>query len=266
MSKKENAVVIEPTPEQVASWIIFTLRDVIANSAVRHKIITTQLGRMDGVSFGKDFNTPEEWATYEADLTKLLSRSDIILFTSSNFPDAKTAETHFQTFLVNPSKKTLLMIDPARKPSGASGIYSAAAAEKRIQPFFEAQGYTVNWILTDNTCQSSKFDVFCQTWSLYLLIEAFKNTLSNTPVPKLPIPRNQVSRYTLILEFFKQCVAIPEVCDAFKREWAAFTAAPDKAIYDGLTTAAQKKARKAAYAAIDPCVFLLAMTPDLMNP
>jgi hypothetical protein len=266
MSKKNTAVVIEPTPEQVSSWILFTLRDTIATSAVRHIILKKFLTSIEGVSFGKDFNTPKEWATYEADLTKVLGESGIVLFTASNFPDDTTGETHFQTYLVNPSKKTLLMIDPARKPSGASGIYAAAASEKRIKPFFEKNEYSVDWILTESTCQSSSQDIFCQTWSLYLLIETFNTLLGDEPRPKLPIPRNQMGRYALLLDFFKKCVAIPEVCDAFKKEWAAFTANPNNVIYYDLKTAAQKKARKAAYAAIDPCAFLLAMTPDLMKP
>ncbi len=266
MSKKNTTIVIEPTPEQVSSWILFTLRDTIANSAVRHTILRKLLSSIKGVTFGKDFNTPEEWETYEADLTPILEQPGIILFTASNYPDAKTDETHFQTYLVNPSKKTLLMIDPARKPSGKTGIYPAAASEKRIKPFFEKNGYSIDWILTDNTCQSSSKDIFCQSWSLYLLIESFNTLLGEEARSKLPIPRNQLERYALLLDFFKKCVTIPEVCAAFKKDWTEFTAHPNDVIYYDLTTAAQKRARKAAYAAIDPCAFLLAMTPELMNP
>ncbi len=265
-----DKVDMEIPPNVVASWVLIHLRETMGVSMVRHAILRSGIGSMKGVTFGKDLLTPEDWATYEKTLTETLSASGIVLFTASNLPDATTGETHFQTFLVNPTAKYVLMIDPARKPTGAEGIYAAYASTENIKPFYEKQGFRVEWVLTKTPCQIKEEDVFCQSWSLYLLIETLKNEQKskNNRVNIIPIPRTQKEKYTVLLEFFKQCLQIPQVCAQLQREWTEFTTKKsswDEALFQGVKTAKNKTEIKKVYAGINPCDFIQKMTVDLMQ-
>lgn len=254
----------------VASWVLIHLRETMGSSFVRHAILRKALGSLEGVTFGKDLLTPVNWNSADKVLTQTLTNTGIVLFTASNLPDATTGETHFQTFLVNPSAKYVLMIDPARKPTGAEGIYSAFASTESIRPFYESKGFRVDWVLTTFPCQTKEEDVFCQSWSLYLLIETFKNQLKpeKNRVNKLPIPRSQKEKYAVLLEFFKECIQIQEVCSQLQKEWTAFTkktSAWDESLFEGLKTVKEKKELKSYYASIDPCDFIQKMTVELMQ-
>jgi hypothetical protein len=112
----------------------------------------------------------------------------VILFTCNNtfgvssrqMEIAEPIETHYQTFIVDTANKILIMIDPSRK-HGGSGIYDPFAAwyvgtyiSSRIECFSF-------WLNLQNPCQIYNNDVFCQTWSLYLLIEAMKANVLSDP-------------------------------------------------------------------------------------
>ena len=77
------------------SWVLYTLREVLGNEAIRNTILETELKRIPGLIFGHTFSEEyknAELIEYLTAITKLKNKR--VLFTASNLPDLKTGETH----------------------------------------------------------------------------------------------------------------------------------------------------------------------------
>ena len=105
----------------------------------------------------------------------------IILFTLSNKPkntmDPDMRETHFQSFIMVNSIRTIFAFDPAMSTNIPVGIYYPGAIIQ-IETLFNNMsnlGYTIVRPNIQYACQIDKSDVFCQTWSLYLQYEFMNN-------------------------------------------------------------------------------------------
>jgi hypothetical protein len=91
--------------------------------------------------------------------------------------------TLFLIFYVDNINKQVFAIDPARK-NGKDGIYTPFVSNDLLKPLFERHGYTFTFIEMTNPAQSSIRDVFCQSWSLYILLEILKNGVHKVKIPK----------------------------------------------------------------------------------
>jgi hypothetical protein len=232
------------------SWVLYSLREVLGYEHIRTTILKNELvyakspSLIYGPTFAQEYN-PENLKSYLGSILKVKNKR--VLFTASNLPDLQTQETHYQTYIVDTSNKTVLMIDPARKVSG-KGIYPPIVSREVIRPYFENAGYTVSWIDTSSACQIKLHDVFCQSWSLYLQIQAILN-----PGLRIEIPKSQNKKYELLLSFFQKIITYPEVCNTLMTEFKSLvsTAKPKN------ITPAEKKYMLGQ----DPCNTLRQMTP-----
>jgi len=235
------------------SWVLYSLREVLGYEHIRTSILKSELVSAKsptiiyGPTFSQEYN-PNDLESYLSSVLKLKNKR--VLFTASNLPDIQTQETHYQTYIVDTSKKTVLMIDPARKSSGKV-IYTPIVSRTVVRPYFENAGYTVSWIDTSSACQIKLHDVFCQSWSLYLQIQAILN-----PGVRIDIPKSQNKKYELLLNFFQKIITYSDVCGELKTEFKALiTTAKPKNI-----TATEKK-----YMLLqDPCLTLRQMSPTDM--
>lgn len=203
-----------PQDPVTVSWVLYSLREFLGLETIRNSILLKQLRSIPGLVLGRTFS--QEYS--EKDLLQYLKailsqKNKQVLFTAANLPDINTGETHYQTFVVNTSTKTLIMIDPARKSSG-KGIYAPKVARDVIRPFFEANGYTVTWIDTTSACQIKLQDVFCQSWSLYLQIQTVLH-----PGLQITIPKAQKDKYALLLNFFKSLLTYEGFCEQLQSEY-----------------------------------------------
>jgi hypothetical protein len=235
------------------SWVLYSLREVLGYEHIRTSILKNELvyakspSLIYGPTFAQEYN-PENLKSYLSSILKLKNKR--VLFTASNLPDLQTQETHYQTYIVDTSNKTVLMIDPARKVSG-KGIYPPIVSREVVRPYFENAGYTVSWIDTSSACQIKLHDVFCQSWSLYLQIQATLN-----PGLRVEIPKSQKAKYELLLNFFHKIIAYPDVCLELQNEFKALI----KDTKPHVITAVEKK-----YMLVqDPCLILRQMTPSDM--
>lgn len=238
--------------ETVASWVLFAMRNTLGYEDVRASLLKHFLQDIPGIVTGKTFAGHYNMSELEVYMLSIMEKhGKTVLFTASNLPDAKTRETHYQTFIVQPTKKHVITIDPARTPRG-TGIYEPYITET-VSDFFKAHGYTVEWLKTSSACQIRSEDVFCQSWSLYLQKEAILH-----PDTKIQIPTSQADKYKRLLEFYKELFDQRGFCDVFKKEYANVIRT-HSALVAGVKKSLQAALRK-QYGAVDPCAFLLSMT------
>ena len=126
----------------------------------------------------------------------------------------------------------------------ALGIYRPIITEDVVAPVATEAGFSVAWLETTNACQVNKDDVFCQSWSLLLLIVAVLS-----PDPVLDVPRAQVDKYADLLSFYKDLMELSTVCDELRQEYTEVIARhPDRT----------------SLACIDPCMVVRTMAPTDM--
>lgn len=186
----------------ISSWITFALRSLMTYGDIRNRILTQQLektNKLDIFDLGETFPYLEKKDKPEVEeYLSQLSKDKISIFTASNFVDPsdnKDLETHFQSFIYHPIQKKLYIIDPALH---FGSEYQREIANQVIIPYF-IKNYGLNEKndikLVSNYCQMSTRDVFCQTWTLILLLrEISKNNISIF----LKIKPVKVSRKTTI--------------------------------------------------------------------
>jgi hypothetical protein len=242
-------------------WVSYSLRQAMGDPELRNTILQYYIGHIPGITYGKTFDSYYKLSDLTRYLEIVANTPGITLFTATNLidPKAKYHETHFQTFIVSNIRKTVVTIDPAMKPNGEEGIYTPYITLEVIKPFFESKGYTVHPVSVKNVCQKTDKDVFCQSWSLYLQIEAIKRDTA-----QIPIPSKQGDKYTLLLSFFKDLISIPEFCDTLNKVYTN-EIMTNKDFVSG-TPQHLHKALRAAYIARNPCQILNDMTSvDMME-
>ena len=74
-------------------------------------------------------------------------------------------------------EKKVYAIDPAydKNADDFIGIYYAEVTHESIKPFLESKGYTFEFIPLSRPAQSTTNDVFCQSWSLLILLDMLHN-------------------------------------------------------------------------------------------
>jgi hypothetical protein len=234
-TKKSNAI----------SWVLHALKIVMGDESIRQEILLhyhptlhrgniTAIRRIDPQKHGKEHvftfdafvKTEENDASFDvaierkrAEIRKYLSEiiqmKGVIVFTATNIQQyAEDYETHFQTFIVDNNKKTVLAIDPAYEKTALKaskknniltpnqGIYYAEVAHEVIKPFFQenAPDYEFKMFPLSHPAQIAFDDVFCQSWSLYIL----DSLLTDPEIEEFEIPETQIEKYGMILRFYKR--------------------------------------------------------------
>ena len=227
-SSISKSVIISKQHRKIAiSWVLHSIKNVIGYEQIRKIIIEY---------FFPDITNPEKIKTFDAsveyiegnekdynknykkktkellDYCKETTRlQNYVVFTATNIEEFREEdrdlETHYQMFIVDNENRKLYVIDPAIK-DGEPGIYVPQIAIDIIMPFFEENGYNTQIVeLTspaqiDDTEESA--DIFCQSWTLYILIKFLENKVGNhINNTVINIPKNQKDKYKILLKFYK---------------------------------------------------------------
>lgn len=200
------------------SWTLHALKSLLGLKTVRNKVITYFYPTIENLAKAETFDAFQPPDALLAYCAKIMHCQPYVVFTASNQADAaaEVAETHYQSFYLDNVQKHLYMIDPSRK-NKADGIYTPFIARNTIQPFFTQHGYLCEFIEMTNPAQSNTRDVFCQSWSLYILVNFLQDGLHT-----VPIPRNQLTRYTILLNFYQVIIDdIPTLQKELQKEYVS---------------------------------------------
>lgn len=249
----------------LSSWVLDALRRVMGFEDMRNTILSYFLKNTEDVVLGRTFgmeNTETEVVKYLKKITgKTLSNKKYLLFTASN--QASQGETHYQAFVVDYVSKKLWVIDPA-SVEGKQGIYDAYVATLTIMPFFKKLGWKTGFVKLTNACQSTTDDIFCQTWSLWLLIK-FINILLHDKPKTITISKSLFVRYRRLLRFYKECIDVPGVCEELRRTYQETIQTSEYLVQGEKTKKGKDKVVK-YYLSYDPCAQVRAMNEmDLMT-
>jgi hypothetical protein len=227
---KRKRSVYQPEKKTVLfakKWALRSMRDVMGRKHVRKAILQQFVPDIKNLEYTETFDgyrDSEDPSLYKNKESQILAYCEkistiqpYVVFTASNilFDDVdehgkEDTQTHYQCFYVDNANKTLYVFDPARKVDGSQGIYEPQIAKYTVNKFFRKKKYTVFFARLSHPAQMFESDVFCQTWTLYLLIQFFKHDCKKDAV--LPVPENLVDRYAIIIEFYHKILdTIPEV-------------------------------------------------------
>lgn len=215
--------------ETAISWALHAMKSMLGIKTVRNQILKyfyPDIKNLAKANTFDAFDPPDKIVKYAESIMNVVP---YVVFTASNMAEAVAEpETHYQTFYVDNKDKKVYAIDPARK-KGNDGIYTPYVSRNLLQPLFEKHGYTFTFIEMTNPAQSSIRDVFCQSWSLYILLEILNKGVHDVCIPKL-----QLERYDVLLTFYKEILNIPTIPETLKKEYTSeLTANKDLILSDG---------------------------------
>ena len=220
----------------IVSWVLHALKIVLGDESIREEIILhynpdLHKGNLTKLKKIGNSNHKHHVITFNAFIESGKTREDkiekirnylenivempgTVAFTATNVQqDEDDFETHFQSFIVDNDAKTVLMIDPAydKKKRSGKGIYHAEIAREIVKPFFrelnmdleEEDEYKVRFLKLKNPAQIAHDDVFCQSWSLFMLNSLLENDAYKTAT-EFKIPASQTDKYNMILKFYKR--------------------------------------------------------------
>ena len=206
MKHRQNAI----------SWLLHSLKIVLGDEGIRRYITlfyypeiknrAKKHMRTFNAFIQKGKTRQDKMDKIKAFCNEILKNKDTTLFTATNIQQDKfDNETHFQSFILDNNSKKMLVIDPAydKTNENNAGIYMAEVAYEVIIPFFKNEEYTIEFINLSTPAQISEGDVFCQSWSLYILLQKLKNNEYKYDV-SFEIPKQQIDKYDMLLEFYKQ--------------------------------------------------------------
>ena len=209
--------------EIALSWALDAIKDVLGTQSIRNKIVNTFFPSSKNSRYMKTFDAFQQYSfppfnEKEQEILQyckeIMQLKNYVVFTATNIQEEENDnETHYQTYIVDNTNKQLYVIDPAIDPKKKKGygIYKPMVTYNTIQPFFVKHGYQFQYIKLTNPAQVSTEDVFCQSWSLYILLEVLKKGISGDTV--IDIPKKQIDKYELLLNFYKQILIIETISD-----------------------------------------------------
>lgn len=166
-------------------------------------------------------------------LAEVVKMSGVVVFTAANIQqNVDDFETHYQTFIVDNDNKKVYAIDPANDIRvvktarskkilvSGQGIYYAEVAHHTVKPFFEEHtDYQFHMVPLSHPAQIIADDVFCQSWSLYILITLLANQAYLTTA-QFYVPESQLDKYDTILGFYKKLAAeVPAFSEQLHKEY-----------------------------------------------
>lgn len=229
------------------SWVLHAIKNVLGYEDIRKLVIEHYYPTIKNPEYIKTFEAQIEEYTdrddYEDKLDDklddildycedIMKLDDYVVFTATNIEEFRDngdrdTETHYQTFVVDNKNHQMFTIDPALKSNGKNGIYTPQIAMEEIMPFFEDNGYKTQFIRSKNPAQTDDSDetadVFCQSWSLYILLQVLQKSKNNSfKGIVVDIPKSQLDRYTILLNFYKDIVTnIPNVNQTLNEEYVS---------------------------------------------
>lgn len=215
------------------SWLLHSIKILLGDESIRRYIILQKFPNLKNklkkdirtfdpfVKKGK--NRQDKYKEIEAYLEYIITLNDIVVFTATNVQQHnKDNETHFQSFIVDNDNKKTYVIDPAfdKNEENFIGIYYAEITHDVIKPFLVSKGYTVTFVRLERPAQSTTNDVFCQSWSLLMLLDLLENNNYNNENLEIEIPSKKILRYNKILRFYKDIFkTMPELQDNLQEEY-----------------------------------------------
>ena len=218
--------------EKAISWMLHALKIVLGDESIRRYIILYYYPTISNSSkkcirtfdaFVESAKKREEKANeIRKYCNKMCRKPDIVVFTASNIQRTKCDnETHFQSYIVDNNLKKVCVIDPAYDSSrhNNEGIYFAEVSNDVIMPYFERKGYTTEFVSLSTPAQIDAGDVFCQSWTLYILLERLKqNEYITSNI--FDVPKDQLDKYDMLLSFYRQIFTdMPELCENLQVEY-----------------------------------------------
>ena len=74
-----------------------------------------------------------------------------------------------------------------------------------------------------NPAQTLTEDVFCQSWTLYILLEVLAAGISNSTLEMdeilINIPKKQIDKYEILLNFYKQILVVESISDKLDKTY-----------------------------------------------
>ena len=217
--------------QNAISWLLHSIKILLGDESIRRYIILKYNPELKYKNHIKTFNAfikpgktrehkHKEIKKYLQAISRL--KKDIVVFTATNvLQDEEDIETHFQSFIVDNNNKKVYGIDPAynKNEEDFIGIYYAEILHDTIKPFFENKQYQFHLVRLSRPAQTTTDDVFCQSWSLLILLKIMENKDYEKDV-EIYIPSRKLDKYHMLLEFYKQIfMDMPELLDNLKAEY-----------------------------------------------
>lgn len=217
------------------SWLLHSIKILLGDESIRRYIIVKKFPNLKH-KLKKDIRTfnpfikkgktrqdkIKEIETYLEYMINL--KNDNVVFTATNVQqNNEDNETHFQMFIVDNNNKKVYAIDPAynKDEENFIGIYYAEVTHEVIKPFLESKGYDFKFVPLSRPAQSTTNDVFCQTWSLLILLDLLETKKYLDPNMEYKIPSTQLNCYEMILDFYKDIFidSMPELLENLQEEY-----------------------------------------------
>jgi hypothetical protein len=111
--------------------------------------------------------------------------------------------THYEAIVIDTSTRNIILIDPSRNTTGA--IYDADAIDKFINYYKDQiSEYIITWLGFTSPCQIDRYDVYCESWTMYLLIQLLKVYRSDKHDYIIDIPESLYDKYNVLLKLYSQ--------------------------------------------------------------
>ena len=212
------------------SWALEAIKTVLGYEDIRNIILEHYFPEIENPQEMRTFDAFQQFENppfidkameitdYCEDIIEDHGVTGIVVMTAANIQLYEDDNlTHYQSFIIDKDAKTVYAIDPAAKANGI-GIYEAAISETIVFPIFRSHDYDCQFVNLSHTAQTNKGDVFCQTWTLIILLKALEKIYKKNNKKKfigvidIPGPRPKVNKYQMLLDFFKYILKnVPEV-------------------------------------------------------
>jgi hypothetical protein len=218
------------------SWALEAMKIVLGYEDVRNAIVRHYFPQIENPEEMRTFDAFQQYDTppfidkameitdYCEDIIEDDGVTGVLVMTAANIQDhAKDRFTHYQSFIIDKDIKQVYAIDPASKENGV-GIYEAAITETVVLPIFRSHGYNCQFVSLSHPAQTNKGDVFCQTWTLVIMLKAlekmYKHNKKFIGVIDIPAPRPKINKYRLLLDFYKDILKnVQTVCRELEFEY-----------------------------------------------
>jgi len=212
------------------SWALEAMKTVLGYEDIRNIIIEHYYPQIENPHEMRTFDAFQQFenppfidkAMEITDYCEEIIEDDgitgIIVMTAANIQLSEDDNlTHYQSFIIDKDAMTVNAIDPAAKANGV-GIYEAAISKTIIFPIFRSHNYDCKFINLSHPAQTNKGDIFCQTWTLVILLKSLEKIYKKNNKNKfigvidIPAPKPKVNKYRMLLDFFKDILEnVPDV-------------------------------------------------------
>jgi hypothetical protein len=204
--------------DNMSLWILRSLREIMGIKENRQSIILDFIKNQNIQNVFQEIHLTDPFRTDDKTVFELCDSiiktpntdiNKIFIFTGTNLPDQTTFETHYNTFIVNNITKKVFIIDPAAKfnkrKEFRKGIYTPYIGYT-VQKYFKSKGYNANFVQLSNPAQTNYKDVFCQTWSVLILLLFLKKIAETNSYNNIiiDVPNNDNDKHKLLFDFYIQ--------------------------------------------------------------